>query len=155
MNQPSLQELLNNQAVDSSWTKDVLGEGFEQLELVLTDNEVATLVRYQSGEKLEPDPVAADADVLYLLGWSDCFLQQKLAHFRYRNGARFFALALHNQGRSLRAGNTPGFVAGISRRGTTNTGPPTGASLSPAPSSKPYSRPKVLSTPGSASTSRS
>lgn len=104
---------MNNRVVGATWKKDVLGEGFEQLELVLADNEVATLVRYQSEEKLDPDPVAADADVLYLHGWSDYFFQQKLARFWYRNGARFFALDLHNYGRSLRAGNTPGFVADL------------------------------------------
>lgn len=104
---------MNNRVVDASWKKDVLGEGFEQLELALADNAVATLVRYQSDEELDPNPVAADADVLYVHGWSDYFFQQKLARFWYRNGARFFALDLHNYGRSLRPGNTPGFVADL------------------------------------------
>ena len=109
-NRPSLEEVLNNRVVDALWKQDVLGEGFEQLELSLPDNAVATLVRYQSDEETDPEPVAAGADVLYVHGWSNYFFQRKLASFWHRNGARFFALDLHNYGRSLRPGNTPGYV---------------------------------------------
>ncbi|MFJ6003825.1 alpha/beta hydrolase [Arthrobacter sp. NPDC092385] len=104
---------MNNQVVDRSWKQDVLGEGFEQLELPLPDNAVATLVRYTAATQPDPDPVALDADVLYVHGWSDYFFQQKLARFWHRNGARFYALDLHNYGRSLRPGNTPGFVTDL------------------------------------------
>lgn len=90
--------------------EDVLGSGFEQCKLDLPNNAVATLVRYTSHEEPAPDPVAAGADVLYVHGWSDYFFHQKLARFWHRQGAKFYALDLHNYGRSLRPGDTPGFI---------------------------------------------
>lgn len=46
-------------------------------------------------------------------GWSDYFFQRKLARFWARHGARFYALDLHNYGRSLRPGLTPGYVTDL------------------------------------------
>lgn len=48
--------------------------------------------------------------MLYVHGWSDYFFQRGLAEFWHAQGARFFALDLRKYGRSLRAGQTPGFV---------------------------------------------
>ena len=97
------------------WKADVLGAPFEQLTLPLgTDDEgevVATLVRYAPAPRIELSrPVAAGANVLYVHGWSDYFFQRQLAEFWHRAGARFFALDLRKYGRSLRRGQTPGFV---------------------------------------------
>jgi alpha-beta hydrolase superfamily lysophospholipase len=105
--------LLNNQWVDTLWKNDILGDGFEQRKLALPKDSVATLIRYMSAEELDQYPVAAGADVLYVHGWSDYFFQQKLARFWHRNGARFYALDLHNYGRSLRPGDTPGFISDL------------------------------------------
>lgn len=99
------------------WQPDVLGEPFEQLTLPLQpDGEgevVATLVRYVPAPRLadlRPHRPAADTDVLYVHGWSDYFFQKELARFWHDRGARFFALDLRKYGRSLREGQTPGFV---------------------------------------------
>ena len=107
----------------SIWQPDVLGPGFEQLTLPLgTDTEgdiVATLVR-----SLPPQPrlldrlfgrraALHDVDVLYVHGWSDYFFQKKLATFWTSRGARFFALDLRKYGRSLRPGQTPGYITDL------------------------------------------
>ena len=99
------------------WLPDVLGEGYERLTLPLADDDegpvVATLVR-----KVPPGPAEtvpdAGIDVVYIHGWSDYFFQTELADFWTAQGARFFALDLRKYGRSLRPGQTPGFVADLS-----------------------------------------
>lgn len=101
------------------WTQDILGQGFEQQTLKLDDGAHATLVRYrglssewpQDRDGLE-DP-GLDADVLYVHGWSDYFFQKHVAEFWHRLGARFYALDLHNYGRSLDTGMVPGFVTNL------------------------------------------
>ncbi|MDI2037217.1 alpha/beta hydrolase [Paenarthrobacter nitroguajacolicus] len=98
------------------WTPDILGEGFEQQTLDLDGGAVATLVRYLGTGSPLPDASAKaglDADVLYVHGWSDYFFQRHVAAFWHRAGARFYALDLHNYGRSLRPGLVPGFVTSL------------------------------------------
>lgn len=100
-----------------AWVPDVLGAPFEQLTLPLGEDAegelVATLVRRM------PNPVTAafaplrDVDVLYVHGWSDYFFQTELAEFWTRRGARFHALDLRKYGRSLRPGQTPGYVTSL------------------------------------------
>ncbi|MEQ4565294.1 alpha/beta hydrolase [Paenarthrobacter sp. CAP02] len=92
------------------WVPDILGDGFEQQTLELDGGAVATLVRYVGA----PSEVGGlDADVLYVHGWSDYFFQRHVAEFWHNAGARFFALDLHNYGRSLRPGLVPGFVTSL------------------------------------------
>ncbi|MEV8023975.1 alpha/beta hydrolase [Microbacterium sp. NPDC080220] len=103
--------------MSGEWETDVLGRPFQSLTLPLgADQEgevVATLVR------LEPPTLARltgplrDVDVLYLHGWSDYFFQVELARFWTSHGARFHALDLRKYGRSLRPGQTPGFVTSL------------------------------------------
>lgn len=98
-----------------AWVPDILGEPFEQLTLDLGEDAegpvVATLVRSLThGALLKP---LVDVDVLYVHGWSDYFFQRELARFWNRLGARFFALDLRKYGRSLRAGQTPGYVTSL------------------------------------------
>ncbi|MFJ6532508.1 alpha/beta hydrolase [Microbacterium sp. NPDC091662] len=107
----------------AEWIPDVLGDEFEQLTLDLgTDDQgpvVATLVRAlpkrpglwarASGNR----PPLDGADVLYVHGWSDYFFQKRLARFWTSRGARFFALDLRKYGRSLRDGQTPGYIADL------------------------------------------
>ncbi|WP_308466145.1 alpha/beta hydrolase [Rathayibacter soli] len=105
-------------ATQQEWQPDVLGKHFEQLTLPLgSDNEgevVATLVRHVPPFRLQLGrPVAAGTDVLYVHGWSDYFFQRHLAEFFSRAGARFFALDLRKYGRSLREGQTPGFITDL------------------------------------------
>ncbi|MDQ4214179.1 alpha/beta hydrolase [Microbacterium capsulatum] len=107
----------------AGWQPDVLGDEFEQLTLPLgSDDEgplVATLVRalprrsiahrlFGDGRQL------ADTDVMYVHGWSDYFFQRRLARFWTARGARFFALDLRKYGRSLRPGQTAGYITHLS-----------------------------------------
>ena len=98
-----------------TWAPDILGAPFEQVTLPLgTDAEgevMATLVRSRPrAAALKP---LADVDVLYVHGWSDYFFQKDLARFWNRLGARFYALDLRKYGRSLRPGQTPGYIANL------------------------------------------
>jgi len=124
------------------WLPDLLGGGFEQLELPLPDDDEgaasATLVRH-----VPPVPSAAPAllsalrknvlrpltwpgrealghhnggrpeVVLYLHGWADYFLQSELAEYVSAHGLYFYALDLRKFGRSLRSWQTPGYTADL------------------------------------------
>ncbi|MGH1524242.1 alpha/beta hydrolase [Leifsonia sp. L25] len=101
----------------AEWRPDVLGAGFQQMTLPLGHDAegevVATLVRFEPWPHLadlRPGRPAEETDVLYVHGWSDYFFQTGLARFWHEQGARFFALDLRKYGRSLRPGQTPGFV---------------------------------------------
>lgn len=106
----------------ADWVPDVLGEGFQQLTLPLGEDVegeiVATVVRalprpvpwWRPGGDRRP---LADVDVLYVHGWSDYFFQKRLARLWNDRGARFFALDLRKYGRSLRPGQTPGYVTDL------------------------------------------
>jgi alpha-beta hydrolase superfamily lysophospholipase len=106
------------------WVTDVLGAPFEQLTLPLEPDEegevVATLVRLLPEEPrwgwLVPERRPfADIDVLYVHGWSDYFFQTRLARYWADRGARFFALDLRKYGRSLREGQTAGYIDDLSQ----------------------------------------
>ncbi|MCK3768563.1 alpha/beta hydrolase [Microbacterium aerolatum] len=120
----------------TAWVPDVLGDEFEQLTLPLGEDHegeiVATLVRalpeapppaptawerfvrrVQGRPLVDPPPMLDGVDVLYVHGWSDYFFQKRLARFWTSRGARFFALDLRKYGRSLREGQTPGYIADL------------------------------------------
>lgn len=112
------------------WKSDLLGEPYEALTLVLAPDEegevVATLVRslpaaeraaslsgrFRGYFKNRSLPLKA-VDVLYVHGWSDYFFQKEVAEFWNGLGARFFALDLRKYGRSLRPGDTEGYVTSL------------------------------------------
>ena len=104
------------------WVPDVLGEPFEQTTMSLgSDHEgdvVATLVRLlpdhpSFGGLFGDHRPFSDIDVLYVHGWSDYFFQTRLARYWSERGARFFALDLRKYGRSLRPGQTPGYISDL------------------------------------------
>lgn len=106
----------------AGWEPDVLGDDYEQLTLPLAPDDegdvVATLVRRRRAADDEPGPRPAGdpepyLDVLYVHGWSDYFFQTELAEFWEAHGARFHALDLRKYGRSLRPGQTPGYVTDL------------------------------------------
>ena len=97
----------------TSWQQDVLGPHFEQLTLDLPAGAPATLVRYVGDAPQWEHSALSGADVLYVHGWSDYFFQQELAEFWHQAGANFYALDLHNYGRSLRPGLVPGAVTSL------------------------------------------
>ncbi len=102
------------------WRPDVLGEGFECTDIDLGEDAegplCATLVRSLPqplgfwARLLRRERELEDCDVLYVHGWSDYFFQTRLANFYTDRGARFFALDLRKYGRSLREGQTPGYI---------------------------------------------
>jgi alpha-beta hydrolase superfamily lysophospholipase len=66
-----------------------------------------------------PEPEApvevpdAGVDVLYVHGWLDYFFQVHLADFWESLGVRFHALDLRRYGRSIREGQTPGYIRSL------------------------------------------
>lgn len=102
------------------WREDILGAGFECTELELgADSEgplVATLVRSRPAGRSWVDRMfhgkrrLEGARVLYVHGWSDYFFQRDLAAYWTNQGASFYALDLRKYGRSLREGQTPGYI---------------------------------------------
>lgn len=113
--------------MEHEWVPDILGDSFAQLTLPLGEDDegavVATLVRM-----LPEHPVFgglfgdhrpfADVDVLYVHGWSDYFFQTRLARYWADRGARFYALDLRKYGRSLRPGQTAGYIADLAEYDT-------------------------------------
>jgi alpha-beta hydrolase superfamily lysophospholipase len=107
----------------ADWIPDVLGDEFEQLTLTLEPDDegdvVATVVRALPAERgwwerwWGRTRMLEDVDVLYVHGWSDYFFQKRLARFWTARGARFFALDLRKYGRSLREGQTPGYITDL------------------------------------------
>ncbi len=101
------------------WRPDVLGPPFEQLTLPLEPDDEgpvdATLVRAVAdrpllGALLGDRRALHDVDVLYVHGWSDYFFQRSLARYWTDRGADFYALDLRKYGRSLRSGQTAGYI---------------------------------------------
>jgi len=99
------------------WVTDILGEPFESLTIPLGEDEegplFATLVRSLPQLTSRFTGPLRDVDVLYVHGWSDYFFQTELARFWNRLGARFHALDLRKYGRSLRPGQTPGYITSL------------------------------------------
>jgi alpha-beta hydrolase superfamily lysophospholipase len=101
----------------TGWGPDILGEPFEQRTLPLGEDDegpvVATIVRSVPRALALHDRPLRGVDVLYVHGWSDYFFQTGLAEFWNRLGATFYALDLRKYGRSLREGQTPGYVTDL------------------------------------------
>ncbi len=108
----------------TDWRLDVLGDEFECADIDLGEDAegplVATLVRALPERLGFWDRLLGrardfeDCDVLYVHGWSDYFFQKELARFFTSRGARFFALDLRKYGRSLRDGQTFGYIEDLS-----------------------------------------
>jgi alpha-beta hydrolase superfamily lysophospholipase len=101
------------------WQSDILGEGFESLAFNATGSDgvtrTATLVRYapQKEGTSGAGPAARRRAVLFLHGWSDYFFNVDLARFWDGQGFEFFALDMHNHGRSLQPETHGGYVADL------------------------------------------
>jgi alpha-beta hydrolase superfamily lysophospholipase len=96
------------------WKTDILGDDFAAcaFEAAGPDGVVrtATLVRHVPAAGAGRAPRRA---VLFLHGWSDYFFNAELAEFWTGHGFAFFALDMHNHGRSLRPGTQGGYVADL------------------------------------------
>ncbi|MCC2661198.1 MAG: lysophospholipase [Arthrobacter sp.] len=105
------------------WQSDILGEGFEShaFDAVGADGvtRTATLVRYTPLQETKQHPPQdsrrpSRRAVLFLHGWSDYFFNTELARFWHSQGFSFFALDMHNHGRSLQPEEHGGYVADLS-----------------------------------------
>lgn len=98
-----------------TWQPDILGDGFEACAFQAAGDDgvqrTATLVRYRPATE-EPGSGTGHA-VLFLHGWSDYFFNVDLAQFWMRSGYEFYALDMHNHGRSLRPETPGGYVANL------------------------------------------
>lgn len=99
------------------WQTDILGADFEScaFEAAGPDGVVrrATLVRHVPRRLSGSSggfPPPANRSVLFLHGWSDYFFNVALAEFWTGQGFHFYALDMHNHGRSLQADRPGGYV---------------------------------------------
>lgn len=104
------------------WTADILGTNFQSCGLDATgpDGVVrhATLVRHrvQPHRQVDSDAMSTpgrQGAVLFLHGWSDYFFNTELAGFWAEQGYDFYALDMHNHGRSLQPDMPGGYVASL------------------------------------------
>ena len=99
------------------WQQDILGEEFESLAFTAAGPDgverTATLVRFRpAGDGSAPSRAPRRA-VLFLHGWSDYFFNVDLARFWQEAGYDFYALDMHNHGRSLRPEYPGGYVSDL------------------------------------------
>src|SRR5215207_2601696 len=108
------------------WRTDILGDEFQACVFEAKGNDgtlrTATLVRhapfagqeYKTSVRLTAKAVrTARRAVLFLHGWSDYFFNVELARFWAGHGFDFFALDMHNHGRSLQPDLPGGYVSNL------------------------------------------
>lgn len=100
---------------EAGWTPDVL-DGFERRSLALNADRqgpnVVTVVRRRAASR-HRDPCGRPFVAVH--GWSDYFYNAPLAEAVESAGYAFHAVDLRHHGRSLRPGQTPGFVDRLDR----------------------------------------
>ena len=102
------------------WRTDILGDDFQACAFEAAGPDgvlrTATLVRHTplpAGRERHRGAGCRHRAVLFLHGWSDYFFNEELAEFWAGKGFEFFALDMHNHGRSLRPGTHGGYVADL------------------------------------------
>jgi alpha-beta hydrolase superfamily lysophospholipase len=99
------------------WQQDILGGDFESHAFRATGPDgaehTATLVRFRPALKKLPSSPGRRKVVLFLHGWSDYFFNVDLARFWSSAGYDFYALDMHNHGRSLRPDLPGGYVSDL------------------------------------------
>lgn len=121
------------------WTADILGPDYQALALVIPPRAEpahpeparqgataapdaqappatpwrATLVRHRPRTAQAAEPTTALPPVLFIHGWSDYFYNTGLAEFFTGRGHPFYAIDLHNHGRSLDSPELGGYVADL------------------------------------------
>ncbi|WP_395403999.1 alpha/beta hydrolase [Arthrobacter sp. UC242_113] len=99
------------------WQSDILGPGFESCAFEAAGRDgvrrQATLVRFTPPDGPDVRIAGPRRAVLFLHGWSDYFFNIELARFWDAQGFEFFALDMHNHGRSLQPGTHGGYVADL------------------------------------------
>lgn len=98
-----------------AWEEDILGADFQSLTFEAKGPDgaqrTATLVRFRPAPGRAALPQRTRRPVLFLHGWSDYFFNVDLARFWNSAGYDFYALDMHNHGRSLRPDAPGGFVS--------------------------------------------
>lgn len=96
----------------SSWSPDVLGDGFEALSLTVPgDDRPVTLVRHvASAGAGTAGTDATKPAVLYVHGFADYFFQTHVAEHLAHAGYPFYAVDLRGYGRSVRDGEDRSIV---------------------------------------------
>lgn len=98
------------------WQQDILGEEFESHTFRAAGPDgverTATLVRFRPAVAPPPRTGRRPA-VLFLHGWSDYFFNVDLARFWSSAGYEFYALDMHNHGRSLQPDLPGGYVSNL------------------------------------------
>ncbi|WP_343317419.1 alpha/beta hydrolase [Arthrobacter sp. TMP15] len=79
----------------------------------LADTYRATLIRHKPAASLARDYEPNGHAVLFIHGWSDYFFNTGLAEFFTERGYFFYALDLHNHGRSLGSPEMGGYVGNL------------------------------------------
>lgn len=99
------------------WERDILGEDFQFRTYTATGPDgverTATLVRFRPASANLLPLLDRRGTVLFLHGWSDYFFNVDLARFWLSRGYAFYALDMHNHGRSLRPEFPGGYVADL------------------------------------------
>jgi alpha-beta hydrolase superfamily lysophospholipase len=100
------------------WQSDILGADFESCAFDARGSDgvtrTATLVRFvPRKDGTQAVPAGRRRAVMFLHGWSDYFFNAELARFWDGQGFEFFALDMHNHGRSLQPDTHGGYVADL------------------------------------------
>ncbi|MDR6436262.1 alpha-beta hydrolase superfamily lysophospholipase [Paenarthrobacter nicotinovorans] len=99
------------------WTADILGTDFQSCGIDASgpDGVIrhATLIRHRAEEHPTGIVPRSYGAVLFLHGWSDYFFNTELARFWAGQGYDFYALDMHNHGRSLQSDMPGGYVANL------------------------------------------
>ncbi|MET3902717.1 alpha/beta hydrolase [Paenarthrobacter sp. 4246] len=99
------------------WTADILGTDFQSCGVDATGPDGvtrhATLIRHQAEQSDTGGAPRRYGAVLFLHGWSDYFFNTELARFWAGQGYDFYALDMHNHGRSLKTDMPGGYVANL------------------------------------------
>jgi alpha-beta hydrolase superfamily lysophospholipase len=99
------------------WQRDILGEEFEFHAFTAAGTDgverTATLVRFRPAAAEVLASSGPRRAVLFLHGWSDYFFNTDLARFWSSAGYDFYALDMHNHGRSLRPESPGGYVSNL------------------------------------------
>ncbi|WP_458109344.1 alpha/beta hydrolase [Arthrobacter sp. R3-55] len=99
------------------WTADILGRDFQSCGIDATGSDGvirhATLVRHRAENQESMKTRQPQGAVLFLHGWSDYFFNTELAGFWAAQGYDFYALDMHNHGRSLQTDMPGGYVANL------------------------------------------
>lgn len=113
----------------TTWTPDLLGDGFENTTLELHDDDegrvIATLIRYTAPEPSPHTPPTTLATgaigsqhptfvFLAIHGWNDYFYHRELARKITEFGGAFYAIDLRKYGRSHMPGQSWGYVTDLS-----------------------------------------